>query len=395
MRIVVDGGLYLSAPLGGGFQYLNEVLPRLVKRQGVEVELLTPRGATPPPQEEGLKIKKPVLPTASWFPDGLLKRRLSRVKKEIEKNLWRARFGFGGDAVFHSVGYQKTPFPRFASVPVIYDMITEIFADKLTGPGQDDWRRRKAITIAEADHFLAISECTKKDLCRLAEIPAERVTVMPLGVNLEVYSPVGSQGERRDVRAKYGLTDEPFLLYVGGRLHHKNFDRFVDAFAESPVHREFRLVAAGHPWSEEEASRLKKRGIFDRANYARLPSDSELRVLYQLCAGLVYPSYYEGFGLPPLEAMACGAPVALSRASSLPEVAGDAAIYFDPHDTASLSRALEQLVDPKEQARLRELGFARARQFSWDVTAGKALEGFEKGLSMKSQKPRVAVMLGA
>lgn len=384
MRIVVDGGLYLSAPLGGGFNYMNEMLPRLAKRQGIEVDLLTPRGGTEPPKEEGLKIKKPVpLPTGGWFPDGLVKRRLSKLKKDIEKNLWRARFRFGGDAVFHSVGYQTSPFPRFASVPIIYDMITEIFADRLTGPGQDDWRRRKALTIAEGDHFLAISECTKRDLCRIANLSPDNVTVMLLGVNQNVFNPVSTQGEKRDVHAKYGIPHEPFLLYVGGRLHHKNFDRFIEAYATSPVRKAYRLVAAGHPWSDEERARLGKLGIADRAHYAKIPSDSELRVLYQLSSGLVYPSYYEGFGLPPLEAMACGAPVALSDASSLPEVAGEAGLYFNPHDTASIAAAMEKLVDSKESARLRALGFERVKQFDWDRTVDKALEGFHKGLEAR------------
>jgi glycosyltransferase involved in cell wall biosynthesis len=167
----------------------------------------------------------------------------------------------------------------------------------------------------------------------------------------------------------------PFILYVGQRCPHKNFPVLLNAYCHSPgVHREFGLVCfGGEPFTKEEKQLLARHGLQQRACQVS-GTDEELAGHYSRASLLVYPSLYEGFGLPLLEAMHYGCPVVASRTASLPEVGGDAAAYFDPSSEDDLAAAMARVLsDAALRMRMIDKGYGREKQFSWDTCASQTL----------------------
>ena len=199
-----------------------------------------------------------------------------------------------------------------------------------------------------ADQIIVISQWARERTIERLELDPERVHAIHLGVDLSRFSP------------NPGVAREPFLLYPARPWPHKNHARLFEAFeAVRGAHPELRLVLTGEG---NDPARLPT-GV---EALGSVPRD-ELVSLYQRAAALVFPSLYEGFGLPPLEAMACGCPVAASAAGSLPEVCGDAAVLFDPHDAAAIAAGVEEAL--ARASELSAIGPARAASFTWDATA--------------------------
>ena len=161
-------------------------------------------------------------------------------------------------------------------------------------------------------------------------------------------------------------------MYVGNRKGYKNFGTLLQAYASSPILREFELIAfGGHPLLPDEQKEIARLGITDQVR-CESGSDQELAARYRAAAAFIYPSKYEGFGLSPLEAMNHGCPVVCSNGGSIPEVVGDAGVYFDPNNPEELRTALERVVTTKTlQADLRARGYARLAAFSWDKCAAE------------------------
>jgi glycosyltransferase involved in cell wall biosynthesis len=184
-----------------------------------------------------------------------------------------------------------------------------------------------------------------------------------------------------DVRAQFGLGDRSVLLSLSAKREHKNLGALLEALAALPSRPI--LVLAGYPTPHERDLRLRAQalGIAEDVRWPGWLTPPELEGLWQLTSAFVFPSLYEGFGLPVLEAMARGVPVACSNASSLPEVAGDAALMFDPRDPRSIATALERLLEggPEIEA-LKAAGVARARQFTWQRTASGTLASYARAL---------------
>jgi glycosyltransferase involved in cell wall biosynthesis len=219
-------------------------------------------------------------------------------------------------------------------------------------------------TVRWADRVVVDSAHTRRDLVSLNLVRESDIEVVHAGPGVE--PAWQSQG--------FGLDLRPYVLYVGGHAIHKNVVRLIAAFARIGRGRELRLVLAG--WSRppllaRTEAAVRRYGIADQVTV--LPgglSDAQVSALYRNCSAFVYPSLYEGFGLPVLEAMAHGAPVACSRTSSLPEVGGDAVLYFDPHSTSDIAAKLEAiLTDRKLESELRLRGRTRAQGFTWENTA--------------------------
>jgi glycosyltransferase involved in cell wall biosynthesis len=223
---------------------------------------------------------------------------------------------------------------------------------------------------------LTDSEASKRDLIDLLSVDPSHVAVVPLGPGLpEPSEPLAES----DVRARLKLSDAPIVLTVAAKRPHKNLDRLLDAFAQ--VETRALLVVPG--FETAFGSELRVRAG-DRVHFVGWLADEMLDGLYRTATCFVLPSLAEGFGLPVLEAMARGTPVGCSRASSLPEVGGDAALYFDPLDTGAIASALGQLLrDADLRARLREAGIARAAEFSWQRTAEATLEQYERAVASR------------
>ncbi len=219
---------------------------------------------------------------------------------------------------------------------------------------------------AKIDHVLTDSHCSRRDIAARLGVPAERITVVYPGVEQERFKPlpassVGSDGSR------------PYILCVAGADPTKNVEVLVEAFARLPhqVRDAHDLILAGDFRRRVDLyQRVRLAGIEKQTVFAGIVSDDRLVDLYQHAALFVFPSLYEGFGLPVLEAMACGCPVISSDSSSLPEVAGDAAILVGPSDVEGFARQMERvLTDASLRQDLRKRGLERAAQFSWDRTA--------------------------
>jgi glycosyltransferase involved in cell wall biosynthesis len=219
--------------------------------------------------------------------------------------------------------------------------------------------------LREARHVLTNSQFTAAEIQRCTGLPAQRITVIPLGYDADHFTPGDPQGPS---------PQQPYLLHVGQAYPHKNLRRLLQAFAQvSPTNPELRLVLAGKP-HPTETPQLKalaaELGLQQRVEFRAYVLYAELPDLYRGALAFVFPSLWEGFGLPVLEAMACGTPVITSAGSGTEEVAGDAALLVDPADTDELSQALGCLIEqPKLREQCRKQGLERAKRFSWAATA--------------------------
>ncbi|HLY27042.1 MAG TPA: glycosyltransferase family 1 protein, partial [Aggregatilineales bacterium] len=198
--------------------------------------------------------------------------------------------------------------------------------------------------------------------------------VLYSGVN-ETFKPVGDAAPLQAVRARYGLGQRPFILAVGTLQPRKNYARLIRAFAQIGEADLALVIAGGRGWLYDEIfAEVQRLGLGPRVIFPGFVADQDLPALYSAAAVLAYPSIYEGFGLPILEAFACGTPVVSSNASCLPEVAGDAALLIDPTDVAALAEALTRaLTDTALRAQLTAAGLARAQQFTWQAAAQQLL----------------------
>lgn len=232
-----------------------------------------------------------------------------------------------------------------------------------------------------ADRIITASEATKVDLIKLHPIDEQRITVIYHSVD-EDFAPISDQGRLSATRAKYGLP-EKLVLYVGTVEPRKNLVGLAKAFAmlAAEERKDFTLIIAGKPgWYVEsirdEIARLQ---LGEQIRFLGYVDREDLPALYNLSSLFAYPSVYEGFGFPPLEAMSCGIPVLCSNTSSFPEVVGDAAIMVDPHDVRGMSRQLGRLLsDERLRTELGRKGLTRSRQFSPQKTAEATLRVFRE-----------------
>ncbi len=230
-------------------------------------------------------------------------------------------------------------------------------------------------SIRTAELVLADSESTRRDLVRLLEVDPARVEVLFSGVG-PAFRPIEDRAPLEAVRARYNLP-ERFLLSVGTVEPRKNLIRLFEALAGLPQELRVPLFIAGRPgWLYEDTFAAANRlGLHEWVHFLGFVPDEILPALYNLAIALAYPSLYEGFGLPPLEAMACGTPVLTSRTASIPEVVGHAAVLVDPLDVASIREGLRRLLeDSILRAHLRQAGLQRARQFTWRKAAERLRE---------------------
>jgi glycosyltransferase involved in cell wall biosynthesis len=231
-------------------------------------------------------------------------------------------------------------------------------------------------SIARADRLLADSQATRDDLVQMLGVPPEKVNVLYCGVASR-FRPESEPGERDRLRARYNLDPRPYVLAVGTVQPRKNHLGLIRAFARLERSDVQLVIAGGRGWLYDDVVAEAERHA-DRVRMLGFAADEDLPALYRGSALLAFPSFYEGFGLPVLEAMSCGVPVVCSSASSVPEVAGDAALMVDPHDEAALAEALRRVLD--DEALREEMiakGKSQAARFTWERAARQLLETFQ------------------
>ena len=255
-------------------------------------------------------------------------------------------------------------------------------------PEAHPWRQRLYLDLSTrwnaraAAHLLADSEATKADLVARYGTPPEKITVAYPGVD-ETLGPVHDPATVEAVKARYGITGD-YFLYLGTLQPRKNLIRLVEAFAKFEIRNlksEIHLVLAGkRGWLYEDLfAEVRRLGLEGRVLFPGYIPDEDKAALLSGALAFIFPSLYEGFGLPVLEAQACGCPVITSTTSSLPEVAGDAALLVDPSDTTAIAACLQHIAtSPALREILIERGFANARRFSWSTCAQSVLGVIEQ-----------------
>ncbi len=276
--------------------------------------------------------------------------------------------------VLHEPHYVLPPLARCRSVVTIHDCIHLRFPQYL--------RNRAALTYARtqmgaaarrSDRILTVSEASKRDILEFFDVPAEKITVIHNAID-EHFETAPPEDEVRRVAERYQL-QERFVLYVGNVKPHKNLVRLLDAFhllRRSPDLQDVKLVIIGDEISKYAALRraIHRYNLHKFVRFLGFLPDERLAIVYRLASVFVFPSLYEGFGLPPLEAMASGTPVVTSNVSSLPEVTGDAALLVDPTSAEAIADAMARVLrDPALAAQLAAKGLARSREFSWERAA--------------------------
>lgn len=270
--------------------------------------------------------------------------------------------------LFHAADHLLPPLAGCKSVFTLYDLTTVKFPQ--THSALNRWFSQLMLPrfLRRADKILAISECTRRDALDLYHLPAAKIITIPLGVS--IYPAAGPAQNSDQVQARYHLPPQ-YLLYVGTIEPRKNLPVLFSALQQANL-PDLKLVVVGKKgWLYEQTFRqLQELGLGSRVLFTGFVPDEELLPIYQKASAFVFPSLYEGFGLPVLEAMACGAPVICSNASSLPEVAGEAAILVPPADVRGWSQAIAHITQNEGlRAQLREAGLRQAARFSWASTA--------------------------
>ncbi len=284
--------------------------------------------------------------------------------------------------LFHAPHYVLPPLTPCRAVVTIHDCIHLMFPQYLPGRLAHAYARTQLWMAARrAERVLTVSETSKNDLLRCFNLPAEKIVVIYNAID-ERFSVDPPAEEAARVKERYQLK-APFALYVGNIKPHKNLERLIDAFARVRLMGldQLKLIIIGDQISQYQGLRraVHQHKLHKHVRFFGFVPMETLSVLYRLASVFVFPSLYEGFGLPPLEAMASGTPVITSNVSSLPEVVGDAAILVDPYDPDSIAAAMrEVLTDADLRASLREKGLAKVQEYSWELSAAQVRRVYDE-----------------
>lgn len=363
MKIAFDQQVFLLQEYGGISRYICSLAKHLAQMPDVDARVVAPlhfnRNLDTLHGVPGKGIFLPKMPS-----------KIFRLSMEASKHLSRRAINRFEPDILHETYFSCDDYrPHKAKrVLTVYDMIHEKYADMFDQSSMTSGPKKAA--ALRADHVICISENTRRDLIEFCGVPEERTSVVYLSADVEFEI----AGDISKEKGSHG--DRPFLLYVGNRSGYKNFDRFVRAFAQSEyLKKEFDIICfGGGPLSTAELAAAADHGLRDNQLEYRSGADSVLASLYLGAEALVYPSLYEGFGIPPLEAMAAGCAVICSNTSSLPEVVGDAGEYFDPNSEESMMVAMELVLQSDERkADLVARGLQQYRTFSWEKCARETM----------------------
>jgi glycosyltransferase involved in cell wall biosynthesis len=287
-----------------------------------------------------------------------------------------------GVDLVHSLASTAPLWGRFRRVVTVHDLIYARFPEAHAGIRDKGMRVLVPQAVRRSDRVIADSLSTREDLVELLGLGPDRIDVVPLGLGgVRRATPL----DEREVRARFALGERRVVLSLSAKRPHKNLLALIGALARIPLEDRPLLVLPGYPTAHEAElrERAASAGVADDVRFPAWVSAEEVEGLWALAEAFVFPSLYEGFGLPVLEAMARGVPVACSNASSLPEVAGEAALLFDPRDEPAIAAALRRLLDdPALCERLRARGLARVEEFTWERTARLTLASYRRALGL-------------
>jgi glycosyltransferase involved in cell wall biosynthesis len=285
--------------------------------------------------------------------------------------------------LLHSLASTAPLWGPFRRVVTVHDLIYARFPEAHAGVRGKAMRVLVPSAARRSDRVIADSRSTRDDLVELVGLAPERIDVVPLGLGAVRRARASDED---DLRVRLRLGERRVVLSLSAKRPHKNLLALICALARIPVERRPLLVLAGY--ETEHEARLRERvralGLDDDVRFLGWLAEADVEGLWMIAAAFVFPSLYEGFGLPVLEAMARGVPVACANASSLPEVAGGAALLFDPRDEAAIAGALTRLLGDAALAEtLRAAGYERVSEFTWAQTARRTIASYEHALKAK------------
>ena len=284
--------------------------------------------------------------------------------------------------LFHAPHYVLPVLTPGRTVVTIHDCIHLMFPEYLKHTlGYAYARASMGAAARKADRIFTVSEQSKRDILRFFHVRPEKIVVTPNAID-DRFGIEPTEEEIRQTRERYQLS-HPYILYVGNIKPHKNLERLIEAFhyVRSQGRSELELLIIGDEIGKLQALRraVHRYNLHRYVRFHGFVADRTLAVLYRLASVFVFPSLYEGFGLPPLEAMASGTPVVTSNVSSLPEVVGDAAVLVDPYDPQAIADGILQVLHSSHlRAELKQRGFARVQAFSWDRSVRRVREVYEE-----------------
>jgi len=300
--------------------------------------------------------------------------------------VWRDR-----PDLLHATAFVAPILSRRPTVITVYDLSFALFPELFRGANQAYLRAFTRLSLRRARRVIAISECARRDVNRVYDVPLDRIDVAYPGVDSR-FRPL-PQSEVEAFRRRHDLPDR-FFLYLGTLEPRKNLGRLLEAFAQQITanwhtdnwHTDnWQLIlVGGKGWMYDTLfAKVKAFGLEDRVRFEGFAPAEDLPLWYNAATAFVYPSLYEGFGMPPLEAMACGTPVITSNAASLPEVVGEAGLMVGPEDVPGLAQAMRRVwEDEALRADRSRRGIEHAKRFTWEATARATVESYRKALSL-------------
>ena len=349
MNILYDHQIFAAQKYGGISRYFYEIIKRIACNNNVYVYEGYHINEYGLKNIEEMKYyqgrKRPAVKYTGWIFRYLNKYSLNKFIHDLLID------------IYHPTYYEDFDINKGKKVVTVYDMIHELYYQN------DITVNKKKNLIEKADGIIAISESTKNDLINILNVRPEKIKVIYLANSLEVQD----NGNR--------LMPEPYVLYVGNRGGYKNFENYLKAIALSKYKNDITIVSfGGGNFTEEEKTLIN--GLKLESKIKLFSGDDKILAnLYKYAEAFVYPSKYEGFGLPPLEAMQYGTPVIASNSSSIPEVVGEAGIYFNPEDIEDMSFKIDNVLENFElRKELSKKGFEREKLFSWDKCANETVD---------------------
>ena len=374
MHIAIDAHS-VGAQLGGNESYATNLIEALAEIDQTNRYTLY---VTKPTAVERFNNRWPNFQVKQTLPHTPLVRIPLTLSRELRRN---------PVDVLH-VQYTAPPFAPCPVVTTIHDLAFEHLPETFKRRSWMQLRLTVRRTARRAAHIITLSEYSRGDISRTYGIAPHRITVTPAAASPH-FAPITNETELRRIRESYGIQPN-YILSLGSIQPRKNLVRLIEAYSclrgVHPKGKLPQLVLAGkRGWLDNEIFRAAERNALGKdilfTGYVREP---DLAGLYSGAICFVYPSYFEGFGLPVVEAMQCGVPVITGNRTSLPEVVGDAGLLFDPFDTEALANALTQVInDPAYRAKLRAKGLERAKNFNWKTTADLTLGVYQVAAKTK------------
>jgi glycosyltransferase involved in cell wall biosynthesis len=376
MRILYDHQVFSLQDAGGASRYHFELTRNLQGLGEIAMEILLGLNGSVMPFRSLQQVGTRVFGRRTAMKPGLSRYAINELLSAVVAPL-RGRVD-----IYHPTLYRALPWVRRRHVVVTHhDCTHERFPHLFPNAASIVDSKRKL--FAQADAILCVSASSQRDLLHFYDVPEDKTLVVhhgfaPLGPVNDGFTPSGLNPGRVE-------TSAPYLLYVGSRASYKNFGLLLEAFSRSGLAGSYRLLAAGGgAFTTQEQEQIASLQLTGSITLVPKADDATLAGAYRHAALFVYPSMYEGFGFPPLEAMSMGCPVLANRTSSLPEVCGDAVFYFDGSDKDELGQRLRSIVEDKQGvAHKRKLGEQQVKLYEWSRCAQRTLAVYRQVIEEK------------